>query len=94
VAPGGQLVADYVETRSYRGTFVESTKSIAGRLRDNGEPLRHGLPDVRGTLDGAGFDVIDDEAIELLPPRYGRPVPERVYPARISPQCARSRVSA
>jgi methyltransferase (TIGR00027 family) len=91
VAGEAVLVADYVETASYRGDFVSSTKPLAGRLRDGGEPLRHGLRDVHGTLDGAGFDVVDDEAIELLAPRYGRPLRPRVYPARILTAVRRDR---
>ena len=84
VAPGGQIVADYVEMEWFKGTQLErSTQTIAKNLQDGGEPLRSGLPDARGTLAQAGFEVIDDEAIELLPPRYGLPAATRVYPAKI-----------
>ena len=84
LSPGGQLVADYVEMAWFRGADYErSTKTVADALRDGGEPLRGGLRDVRGALDRAGFDVIDDEAVELLPPRYGLAVLPRHYPSRL-----------
>jgi methyltransferase (TIGR00027 family) len=83
VAPGGVLVADYVEMSWFRDSAERSSAKIARQLRSGGEPLRTGLADVRGTLDRAGFDVVDDEAVEELAPRYGRPSRDRVYPARI-----------
>jgi methyltransferase (TIGR00027 family) len=84
VAAGSQLVADYVEMAWFKGaSFERSTAAIAERLRAGGEPLRAGLPDVHGTLDRHGFDVIDDEATEELRPRYGLAPAARYYPARL-----------
>ncbi len=84
LVPGGQIVADYVEMEWFKGTQLErGTATIAKNLQDGGEPLRGGLTDARATLNGAGFEIVDDEAIELLPPRYGLAVGERHYPARI-----------
>jgi methyltransferase (TIGR00027 family) len=84
LAPGGQFVADYVEMAWFKGTKLErSTETIAKNLQAGGEPLRAGLPDARGTLNRAGFEIIDDEAIESLRPRYGLTAIERHYPARI-----------
>jgi len=84
VAPGSRLIADYVEMNWFRGgEFERSTAGIKERLGDGGEPLRAGLPDAHGTLQRAGFTVIDDEAVELLPPRYGLPARQRFYPARM-----------
>ncbi|MCU1343936.1 MAG: Methyl transferase, putative, family protein [Acidimicrobiia bacterium] len=83
VVAGSQLVADYVEISSFAGEFKARTRSISSDLGEGGEPLRSGLHDVKGTLGAAGFDVIDDEAVELLPPRYGEPLKPRKYPARI-----------
>ena len=84
LAPGGQLVADYVEMSWFRGAeFERSTAGMAQRLSAGGEPLRGGLPDAHGTLRSAGFDVIDDASVELLPPRYGAALRPRCYPGRI-----------
>lgn len=84
LVPGGQIVADYVEMEWFKGTQLErGTATIAKNLQDGGEPLRGGLTDARATLNRAGFEIVDDEAIELLPPRYGLAVGERHYPARI-----------
>lgn len=84
LVPGGQIVADYVEMEWFKGTRLErGTATIAKNLQDGGEPLRGGLTDARATLNRAGFEIVDDEAIELLPPRYGLAVGERHYPARI-----------
>lgn len=84
LVPGGQIVADYVEMEWFKGTQLErGTATIAKNLQDGGEPLKGGLTDARATLNRAGFEIVDDEAIELLPPRYGLAVGERHYPARI-----------
>ena len=94
LSPGGQLVADYVEMTWFKGgDFERPTGAISKRLRDGGEPLRDGLPDIHGTLDRHGFDVIDDEALELLPPRYGLEPRERHYPARMVTTVRRSRAT-
>ncbi len=69
---------------SFTGTQRErDTRRIATSLKAGGEPLRAGLRDAGATLDRAGFEVIDDEVVELLSPRYGLPLSARVYPARI-----------
>lgn len=84
VPPGSRLVADYVEMGWFKGAeFEASTRSIARSLRAGGEPLRAGLPDVRATLDRNDFDVVDDEAVESLRPRYGLEPGDRFYPARM-----------
>ncbi len=84
LSPGGQLVADYAEMAWFKGSdFERATKTISTQLRDGGEPLRAGLRDVHGTLDRYCFDLVDDEAIELLRPRYGLSARQRVYPARM-----------
>jgi methyltransferase (TIGR00027 family) len=83
LSPGSWLVADYVEISWFRGSFENSTKTISSNLSDGGEPLRSGLKDVKATLDSAGFEVLDDEVVELLPPRYGLALRPRKYPARI-----------
>jgi methyltransferase (TIGR00027 family) len=84
VSPDSQLVADYVEMAWFKGAdFERSTSAINEKLREGGEPLRGGLRDARGTLDRCGFEVVDDEALELLRPRYGLPPRERHYPARV-----------
>ena len=81
LAPGSELVFDYSD-RPKRGGF-ENTEKIAESLSKGGEPLRNGLSDALGTLDAAGFDVLDDGAVEELGPRYGLAPFPRVYPARI-----------
>ncbi|MDO8361956.1 MAG: SAM-dependent methyltransferase [Actinomycetota bacterium] len=84
LAPGGQLVADYVEMAWFRGAdFERSTQQVSQQLSEGGEPLRAGLPDAHGTLRAAGFDVVDDEAVELLSARYGATSHPRHYPARM-----------
>jgi methyltransferase (TIGR00027 family) len=84
LAPGGQLVADYVEMAWFKGShFERTTTTIAKSLEDGGEPLKAGLPDIHATLDRYGFDVLDDEATEALRPRYGLAPRARVYPARM-----------
>lgn len=84
VSPGSRLVADYAEMSWFAGsTFERATAAIASRLRDGGEPLRSGIRDMHGTLDRAGFDVIDDVATEDLRPRYGLDPCDRHYPARM-----------
>lgn len=84
LAPGGQLVADYVEMAWFKGTdFERSTETISANLAEGGEPLRAGLRDMYGTLDRHGFEVLDDEAVELLRPRYGLEPRTRHYPARM-----------
>jgi methyltransferase (TIGR00027 family) len=84
LAPGGQLVADYAEMAWFKGSnFERSTSAISKRLSDGGEPLRAGIRDVRATLDRVDLDLVDDEAVEDLRPRYGLAPRERVYPARI-----------
>jgi methyltransferase (TIGR00027 family) len=84
LAPGGQLVADYVEMAWFKGaSFERSTASISQRLREGGEPLRVGLPDAHATLDRNGFDVVDYVATEDLRPRYGLAPVARHYPARM-----------
>jgi methyltransferase (TIGR00027 family) len=83
LAPDSLLVADYVEMSWYDEGFRKRTKSVAGVLERGGERLRGGIENMRGALDQAGFDVIDDEAIELLPSRYGATEHPRHYPARI-----------
>ena len=91
LSPGGQLVFDYVEMAWFRGSdFERSTSNISRRLDDGGEPLRAGLADARATLDRNGFDVVDDEAIELLRPRYGLEPGPRHYPARMVTAVRRS----
>ena len=81
---GGRLVADYVEMAWYKGgAFERSTGGIVDRLRAGGEPLRGGLANIHATLDLHGFDVGDDEAVELLRSRYGLAMRERCYPARM-----------
>lgn len=78
------LVADYVEMSWFRGGELERrTASIAAGLQAGGEPLRTGLRDVAATLASSGFSITDDEAVELLRPRYGLAARERFYPARI-----------
>jgi methyltransferase (TIGR00027 family) len=95
LAPGGQLVADYVEMAWFKGaSFERSTASISQRLRDGGEPLRGGLPDVHGTLDRLGFDIVDDVATEDLRPRYGLPPLARHYPARMFTAARRASLPA
>jgi methyltransferase (TIGR00027 family) len=84
LAPGGQLVADYVEMAWFKDSgFERATATISANLRDGGEPLRAGLADMHATLDRSGFDVLDDEATEALRPRYGLDPVDRVYPARM-----------
>jgi methyltransferase (TIGR00027 family) len=84
LAPGGQLVADYVELSWFKKQgFDGATKKISAQLSNGGEPLKAGLRDAAGTLDRFGFDVIDDEAVEDLRPRYGLDARKRFYPARI-----------
>jgi methyltransferase (TIGR00027 family) len=84
LTPGGQLVFDYVEMAWFRGSdFQRATSDITRQLGDGGEPLRAGLPDAHRTLDRYGFDVVDDEAIELLRPRYGLEPGPRCYPSRM-----------
>lgn len=84
LAPGSIVVADYVEMKSFRGSELErAADGLKERLVNGGERLRGGLPDAHGTLDRAGFDVVDDEIVELLPPRYGLPLGPRAYPGRI-----------
>lgn len=84
LAEGGQVVADYVEMAWFRGgAFERSTEAISRQLRAGGEPLRAGLADIHATLDTHGFDILDDEAVELLRPRYGLEAGKRHYPARI-----------
>jgi methyltransferase (TIGR00027 family) len=83
-ATGSVLVADYAEVaRVGAKGFGEETKAMSKHLGDGGEPLLSGLSDMHGTLTRAGFDVVDDEVIELLSPRYGCPVGTRHYPSRI-----------
>jgi methyltransferase (TIGR00027 family) len=84
LSPASQLVADYVELAWFKGgTFEHSTEVVSKQLRDGGEPLRAGLPDVLGTLQRSGFHVLDDEAVELLRTRYGLEERPRFYPSRI-----------
>jgi methyltransferase (TIGR00027 family) len=84
LAPGGRLVADYVEMAWFKGaSFEQSTAAISQRLRDGGEPLRGGLPDAHRALDRHGFDVVDDVATEDLRPRFGLAPMARHYPARM-----------
>jgi methyltransferase (TIGR00027 family) len=84
LAPGGQLVADYVEMAWFKGShFERTTTSIAKNLEDGGEPLKGGLRNIHATLERNGFNVLDDEATEDLRPRYGLAPRERVYPARM-----------
>ena len=83
LTPGSVLVCDYVENAWFKDNFKASTKTISTNLRDGGEPLKSGLHDVKATLAGAGFEMVDDEAVELLAPRYGRPAKPRFYPARV-----------
>lgn len=84
LSPGSQLVADYVEMAWFKGAYFErSTAAISERLSDGGEPLRAGLSDAHGTFGRFGFDIVDDEATEHLPPRYGLPLGPRHYPARM-----------
>lgn len=84
LAPGSELVFDYSD-RPKSGGFAEraNTDRIAASLIEGGEPLRNGLSDALGTLEAAGFDVLDDGPVEELGPRYGLAPFERVYPARI-----------
>jgi methyltransferase (TIGR00027 family) len=84
VSPRSQLVADYVEMGWFKsGEFERTTAPISARLAGGGERLRPGLPDVRGSLDRHGFDVIDDVATEELRSRYGLDPRPRHYPARL-----------
>jgi len=83
LAVGSMLVCDYVENSWFNENFQTSTETLKANLRTGGEPLKSGLHDVKATLSANGFDMIDDEAVELLPPRYGRPTKPRFYPARI-----------
>ena len=81
---GGRLVADYVEMAWFKGgAFERSTGEIGDRLRAGGEPLRGGLANMHATLNVHGFDIVDDEAVELLRTRYGLAMRERCYPARL-----------
>jgi methyltransferase (TIGR00027 family) len=83
-APGSVFVADYAEVaRAGTQGFGNATDAMAAQLGDGGEPLRSGLSDMRSTLDAAGFEVVDDELIELLSPRYGQPIGIRQYHSRI-----------
>jgi methyltransferase (TIGR00027 family) len=84
LAPGSELVFDY-SARPAQSDFDAraNTDRIAASLSAGGEPLRNGLSDALGTLDAAGFDVLDDGAVEELGPRYGLDPFARVYPARI-----------
>ncbi len=84
LAPDSELVADYGE-RGWRrpGRDSVATGDVEAVLADGGEPLRAGLRDAAASLAAAGFDVLDDEAIEWLAPRYGHPPVERFYPGRI-----------
>ena len=84
LAPESRVVADYVEPRRYDAAYRARTKSVAKRLSSGGEPLRSGLTDFDATFGAAGFDPVDDEAIEELAARYGLPSQPRVYPSRIA----------
>jgi len=77
------LVADYVETAWYSDDFVAATRPLARMLGGGGERLRSGLTNVKRSLSAAGFEVIDDEAVELLAIRYTTPARPRFYPSRI-----------
>jgi methyltransferase (TIGR00027 family) len=81
LASGSELVFDYVARRANTG--FAAVDAIATSLRNGGEPLRNGLSDVMGTLEAAGFDVLDDVVVEELGPRFGMAPFDRVYPARI-----------
>jgi methyltransferase (TIGR00027 family) len=84
VAPGSMLVADYAEaSRPDPSRDVNAIRAASRQLNAGGEPLRSGIHDLRATLRRSGFDLVDDEAIELLRPRYGLAVTERRYPSRI-----------
>ncbi|CAB4365767.1 MAG: SAM-dependent methyltransferase [Actinobacteria bacterium] len=84
LSSGSTVIADYVEMNFFRDTQFERTATdLKQRLVQGGERLRGGLPDALGSLDRAGFDVIDDEAAELLPPRYGLPLAPRCYAGRL-----------
>jgi methyltransferase (TIGR00027 family) len=83
-APGSVFVADYAEVaRSGAQGFGRETEAMSVQLGGGGEPLLSGLSDTRSTLEAAGFEVVDDELIELLSPRYGHPVGSRHYQSRI-----------
>jgi methyltransferase (TIGR00027 family) len=91
LAPDSELVADYGE-RGWRrpGRGLVASGDVEAVLAEGGEPLRAGLRDAAASLAAAGFDVLDDEAIEWLAPRYGLPPVERYYPGRIFHACIRS----
>jgi O-methyltransferase involved in polyketide biosynthesis len=84
LASGSELIFDYSDRPKREGPQISAnTEKIAASLSDGGEPLRNGLSDALGALDVAGFDVLDDGAVEELGPRYGLAPFARVYPARI-----------
>ncbi|HEV8296379.1 MAG TPA: class I SAM-dependent methyltransferase [Acidimicrobiales bacterium] len=90
VAPGGCFVVDYVPRRSFDRGFGEQTSATESLLRGGGDVLRSGFADIRVSLERQGFDVVDDEAIDLLAARYGvDAAPKRIYPARILTACRR-----
>jgi methyltransferase (TIGR00027 family) len=82
LSTGSQLVADYGELGWKRNNSARST-NIETLLKDGGEPLRAGLHDAAASLAAAGFAMLDDEALDLLAPRYGMAPYERYYKARI-----------
>jgi methyltransferase (TIGR00027 family) len=84
LAPRSELVFDYSDRPKQSDIDVRAnTEKIAASLSEGGEPLRNGLSDALGTLDAAGFEVLDDGPVEELGPRYGLAPFDRVYPARI-----------
>jgi methyltransferase (TIGR00027 family) len=84
LASGSELIFDYSDRPKGGGSEIKTnTEKIAASLSAGGEPLRNGLSDALETLDVAGFDVLDDGAVEELGPRYGLAPFARVYPARI-----------
>ena len=83
VCPGSVLVADYVEMSGFDAGFRGRTEAVANTLERGGEPLRSGIRDIANALETARFTILDDEAIELLPKRYGATEHPRHYPARI-----------
>lgn len=84
LAAGSWLVADYVSSAASSDLERARTRGIAESLRAGGEGLRTGPRDFAGALAAHGFELVDDEAIEELAPRYGLAVGERHYPARIA----------
>jgi len=83
VPPDSLVLADYVESAWYSDDFVAATRPLARALGDGGERLQSGLTNVKRSLSAAGFEMIDDEAVELLASRYAMPVRPRFYPSRI-----------